>query len=510
MKKEIVLNFIFTITVSLLIFIQNRYFIKYMGIEILGMMKLFSQLLVYLNIIEMGIGSASTFALYKPLTEKNYQQISIVVNTIDNIYTKIGFFLFGLGILCIPTIPFFIEISIFSNKIYFYWILYVLNTVSTYFFIKYIILFTANQEFIFVRFIQSLSKIFFQILQIIFIIQFHSFFLYIILLILDNLSQWIFFRKHYKKKYSYIIKTKEKYEGIKNDIKNLFWHKIGGLVVSNTDLILISKFVSLQMVGIYASYQIILQALFTIINIFLGVLSPKIGKYMSEHTKNKNYSCFKKYNILFCFISIIFTWCTFILIDSFIELWIGKDFILKKVTLKLICFNLGVSLFRGNLDIFKSSAGFFDDIKAPVLESVINLIISIGLGLRIGLDGIIIGTVISNIIIILIYKPILVFERCFNKSIKDYIKIYGNYLILIVFSLLSCNFILKFIPLKNITSWLEWIRHGIIVGSMTFIVTFIIFLSNKDFRKIINTEQLKFIGDKNECNNNSSRNGNKA
>ena len=482
MKKEILLNFIFTILINLLGFVQNRYFVQYMGIETLGMMKLFSQLLAYLNIIEMGLGSASAFALYRPLAEKNYQQISIIINTIENIYNKIGILLFGLGILCIPIIPFFMEVSEFSSKIYFYWILYVLNTVSAYLFIKYIILFTANQEFLFVRTVQSISIISFKVLQIFCIIKFHSFFIYILLLILDNLIQWLFFKKHYKKKYSYIIKTKEKYEGIKNDIKNLFWHKIGGLVVFNTDLILISKFTDLKIVGIYASYQMIIQVLSTIVNIVLNVLSPKIGKYIAEHNKQETYIHYKEYNVLFCFISIIFTYSTFILMDTFVGLWLGNQFILSKFTLKLICFNIFVNLFRWNLESFKSGAGFFDDVKSPIFESIINLVVSIILGLKMGLDGVIIGTIISNIIVILIYKPILVFKRCFDKNIKDYITIYGIYLVLIILSLLSCNFILNFIPLKNISSWFDWIIQGVIVGSITFIITFVIFLSNKDFR----------------------------
>lgn len=482
MKKEIILNFIFTITINLLGFIQNKYFVQYMGIETLGMMKLFSQLLAYLNIIEMGLGSASAFALYKPLAEKNYNQISIIVNTIENIYNKIGILLLGLGILCIPIIPFFMKISNFSNIIYFYWILYVLNTVSTYLFIKYVILFTANQEFLYVRTIQSASIICFKILQVFCIIKFHSFFIYILLLIFDNLTQWLFFRKHYKKKYSYVIKVKEKYDGIKNDIKNLFWHKVGGLVVFNTDLILISKFTNLKIVGIYASYQMICQVLSTLINILLNVISPKIGKYIAEHTKQEIYIKFRKYNILFCFISIIFTYCTFVLITSFVKLWIGNEFILNDFTLKLLCFNLLVNLFRGNLETFKSGAGFFDDIKAPILESIINLTVSIILGLKLGLDGVIIGTIISNISIILIYKPILVFKRCFEKNIKDYMKIYGNYLILIIVSLLSCNFILKFVSLKNVNSWLDWMINGVIVGSIIFTIVFIIFLGNEDFR----------------------------
>ena len=165
MKKEIIINLILTILISFIGFFQNKYFIQYIGIEILGIMKLFSQFLQYLNIIEMGIGNASTFALYKPLAEKNYKQVSIILSTIKSFYNKIALMLFLLGILATPTLPFFMKLESFNNMIYIYWILYLLNTISTYLYIKYVILFTANQEFILVRYIQSFSKIIFQIFQ---------------------------------------------------------------------------------------------------------------------------------------------------------------------------------------------------------------------------------------------------------------------------------------------------------------------------------------------------------
>ena len=493
MKKEVFINFILTILSNTILFIQNKYFVQYMGMETLGMMKLFTQLLAYLNIIEMGLGSASAFALYKPLAEKDYEKTSIIVNTIENIYNKIAILLLILGFLCIPIIPFFMKVSEFSNKIYFYWILYVLNTVSTYLFIKYVILFTANQEFLYVRIIQSVSKFLFQIIQIVCIIKFYSFFIYIILLIIDNIIQWSFFKTHYKKKYSFVIKTKEKFNGIKNDIKNLFWHKIGGLVVFNTDLILISKFTDLKIVGIYASYQMVFQVLRIIMGILTNVLSPKIGKFIAQHTKRENYNYFKRIDIFYCFISIFFTYCTYSLIDNFVVIWLGKEFLLPERTLKLLCFNLLTILFRGNLGNFKEGAGFFDDIKSPILESVINLVVSIILGLKMGLDGVIIGTIISNIIVILIYKPILVFERCFDKDWKEYIKIYGNYFILTTISFWGLNFIIKPFIQKNILSWFQWTVYAIKISSISLIVITVIFLLNKEFRNLLKENiKLKF------------------
>ena len=93
MKKEIFFNLVFTFVINLLNFIQGRYFIEYLGVETLGMMKLFTQLLTYLNIVEMGLGTSSTFALYKPLANKDYKKLSIVVNTIENIYNKVAILL---------------------------------------------------------------------------------------------------------------------------------------------------------------------------------------------------------------------------------------------------------------------------------------------------------------------------------------------------------------------------------------------------------------------------------
>lgn len=485
MKKEIFLNFIFTFFTSVLAFVQNKYFIQYMGIEILGMMKLFTQILAYLSIVELGIGGASTFALYKPLAEKNYKKISIIINTMENLYIKIAIIILGLGILITPFIYFFIKTSIFSKEIYFYWILYVLNTISTYFYIKYIILFTANQEILYVKKIQFISKFLFQILQIFFIIYFHSFFIYITLLILDNIFQWINFRYHFKKKYSFIKKTKEKYIDIKKNLQYLFWHQIGYLIVYNTDLILISKFTSLEIVGLYSSYQMILQALRTLVNILTGILSPRIGKFIVLHNKKEIYSYFKILNIFYCFIATIFTYCMFVLSNSFVNIWLVKIIPFNKVTLSLICFNLWVDLFRWNLDSFKAGSGFFNDIKSPIIESIINFTISVILGIKFGLDGIIIGTIISNIVVILIYKPILVFKICFKLDLKEYIKVYINYFILVSFSFFSLNFISNLFMSKEILFWKEWLIYGIKVFIISFLIITFIFLLNKDFRNII-------------------------
>lgn len=491
MKKEFFFNLVFTISISLIGFIQNKYFVECLGIEILGILKLFNQLFQYLNIVEMGIGSASAYALYKPLAEKNIDEISKIVSTIKSIYNKIAIILFGLGLFCTPLLPFFMKVDNFNRNIYLYWLLFLINTISTYLYIKYVILFTADQQFIKVKFIQSSSKIFYQILQIIFLMRVSSLYIYIFLLLLDNLTQYIFFKIYYNKRYSYIYTTKERYLGIKSDIKNLFWHKVGGLIVFNTDLILISKLVSIETVGIYASYMMVFQILKTIINILYSVLTPKIGKYIAQNDKENIYKSFKEINIVFILLGMLLIFPTFKLINIFIKLWIGKEFILGNWTIVLMCINYYIDLVRWILEAYKTGAGFFDDIQSPILEAIINLVFSIILGIKYGLDGIIIGTIISNILVIMIYKPILVFKRCFDKGVKEYIKIYGNYLILLVISLALLNIATKPFIRTNINTWIDWVIYATTISIITGVVLFIVFLLNKEFRNVIKTYVLK-------------------
>ena len=379
----------------------------------------------------------------------------------------------------------------FNKSIYLYWILFLINTISTYLYIKYVILFTADQQFIKVKFIQSSSKIFYQILQIIFLIRISSLYIYIFLLLLDNLTQYIFFKIYYQKRYSYIYKTKERYKGLNRDIKNLFFHKIGWLIVFNTDLILISKLVSIETVGIYASYMMVFQILKTIINILYSVLTPKIGKYIAQNDKENIYKSFKEVNIVFILLGMILIFPTFKLINGFIELWIGKEFALENWTIVLMCINYYIDLVRWILEAYKTGSGFFDDIQSPIFEAVINLVFSIILGIKYGLDGIIMGTIISNILVIMIYKPILVFKRCFDKGVKEYIKIYGNYLILLMISLILLNVATKPFIRTDINTWIDWIIYATTISAITGVILFIAFMSNKDFRNVIKVYVLK-------------------
>lgn len=483
--KDFIINFFITVMIALLSFLINRYFVLYLGVYNLGIMKLFSQLLAYLNLADVGLVSASTYALYKPLSEKDYKKVSVIVSTITSLYSKIFIFILLLGFAITPIIPFFIKDKILSFNIYLYWIMYVIGSTLNYTFIKYSILLTADQKYIFLRTIQGTIKIIVSIVQIFILIKFQSFILFISIIIIENLFQFIFFKRIFKRNYPEITETKEREISIFKNLKNLFWHKLGMVIVFNTDMILLSKFISIEIVGVYASYQMIVQIIIRIIMIFLDVLKPKICKRITENSYEENYEYFKYLNVIFLYISLFFSLAFLGLANAFMVLWLNGTFILGRFTLILITINLFITAFRMILEIFKEGSGYFDDIQLPIAEALINFIFSIILVNYLGINGVIIGTVVSNVLIICIAKPILVFKNCFKKSIFEYIELYIKYVFLIFLASIFNMLIFKnLIENVKIEKWLDWIKLTTIYSFILGIGILFIFLLNKDFRKI--------------------------
>lgn len=283
--KSVYINLIITVLVGFLSFIVNKYFASYMGAEDLGLMKLFTQLIAYLSLADMGLSTASTYALYKPISENNKEKISLIISTIDSLYKKISFFIILVGLVINPIVPLFMKEKMNSNLIYLYWSMYVLNTAISYLFAKYSIIFIADQKFDYVRIIEGFSKVVSQLLQIWVLVKYHSFLGFISLLILENLIKYLFYRNHYRKDYGYIQRTDKSDKTIIKDLGNLFWHKIAEVIVFNTDYIIISRFISLSMVGIYSSYLMVVSIITMLVRVLINVLSPKIGAYIAINKK---------------------------------------------------------------------------------------------------------------------------------------------------------------------------------------------------------------------------------
>lgn len=117
-------------------FLTRTVFIKILGAEYLGVNGLFTNILTILSFAELGIGNAIVFNLYKPLAQNDKKKISSLMLLYKKAYTIIGLFVLGAGVLVTPFLDVIIKTKPnISENISLLYILFLLNTVVSYFFV---------------------------------------------------------------------------------------------------------------------------------------------------------------------------------------------------------------------------------------------------------------------------------------------------------------------------------------------------------------------------------------
>jgi Na+-driven multidrug efflux pump len=202
------------------------------------------------------------------------------------------------------------------------------------------------------------------------------------------------------------------------------------------------------LLGKYSNYLLITTYVTSFISLITGGIRGSIGNSIAKENVDKNYKLFKKLNFLYMWIVSFCTICIFALSDSFIDVVLTKndsvDLLLNRNLLILISLNFFFTTSRYMCGTFKECAGiFYADRYKSLFESIINLIVSVVLCYFIGLPGVVIGTIVSNITTSIWIEPYVLNKYYFKKSTLKYFANYVIYLILTIligmFTMFVCN-----------------------------------------------------------------------
>ena len=150
-------------------FFAQMIFIKTLGIEYLGLDGLFTNILTMFSIFELGIGNAIVYNLYKPVADKDYRKISALLNFYKKAYNIISIVIVLIGITILPFIPHIVGKITIDINIYLIYILFLVNTISSYFMIYKRNLIVANQESYIINIIHVIYIIIVNIIQLLII-----------------------------------------------------------------------------------------------------------------------------------------------------------------------------------------------------------------------------------------------------------------------------------------------------------------------------------------------------
>ena len=144
--KNSITSVISSIVSMVIGFIAQAIFIRILGAEYLGLNGLFTNIFTMLGIFELGIGSAIVYNLYKPIAENKTEEIKSLMLFYKKAYNIIAILVFGSGLLVIPFLKTIVGEITSDINIYIIYIMFLLNTASSYLMTYKRSLIYANQQ----------------------------------------------------------------------------------------------------------------------------------------------------------------------------------------------------------------------------------------------------------------------------------------------------------------------------------------------------------------------------
>ncbi|MCM1101476.1 MAG: hypothetical protein NC079_08240 [Clostridium sp.] len=410
-------------------FVNRTIFIHLLTDEYLGLNGLFSNILSFLSLAELGVGSAINYALYKPLSTGDYELVKSIMRLYRKLYRIIGCTILIIGGSLTPLLPYLIsDMPKDMPNISIYYLLYALNSGMSYFYAYKRSLIVCDQKSYITSIVNTFSKIILSVAQIVILKITHSYISYLCMAIVVTITENIFISIAANKLYPFLRDkwvqplAKSEIADIKKNVFALLFHKIGSQIVFSTDNIIISGFVGLIPVGLYSNYTLIVNAISATISRIFSAITASVGNLVLSHDKEHIEEVF--YRVLFAnfWIRSFSAISLFCLVQPFIQLWVGESYLLSQGTVLVIAINFYITGMRLTVVTFKDASGlFWPDRYKPLVECVINIALSIPLAIRYGVAGVLLGTIGSTLGVAFWVEGYVLFKHLFAKNMKTYL-----------------------------------------------------------------------------------------
>lgn len=436
-EKNIFFGYISNIIIIVMGFLQRTVFIMVLDKTLLGVNSLYTDILSVLSLAELGIGSALNYSLYKPVADNDQEKIKSYMRLYKKAYLAIAGVIAVVGVAVIPLLPYLIKDSkgITGRELILYYLIFLFNTVSTYFVAYKYSLANAQQRGYIQTNIATVTKIITVFAQIVILLVTKNFLLFLLTQSAVELVQKVFVSAYFNKLYPYLKdRDVRKLDKAEKDIvvvktKALMFHKIGDVARLSTDSIIITYFMNVDWVGVVGNYTMIITYATNFISVIFNSLISGFGNLVATESKEKQYAMFKVYRFVACWLYGFAAVGFWLLLTPLVTgIWLNESWGLGQAVLTLILVDFYFKGGRVVLVNFKIAAGVFEQDKyLSLIQGAVNLVLSI-IGIKcIGLAGVYVGTLVSGVMANLI-QPGIIYRNCFDRNAWSYFKDSAKYI----------------------------------------------------------------------------------
>jgi len=470
-------------------FVNRTVFIYTLGMAYLGVGGLFTDILTIFSLAELGIGSAITYHLYKPLAENNKEKIKSLMHFYKVCYRVIGVVILIVGLCIVPFLDYLITdtdnaIQINIEIVY---LLYLTNTVTSYLFFAYkTTLLSAAQKVYKSQLIDIAYSVVSTIIFSIVLLYYRDFIVYLVVKIGCDIIKNVIISKEIDrvfpllKEKAYQKFSKDEIKQISENIYAVFVGKISGTIFTSTDSIIISRYIGTILVGISDNYRMIIRNIISLGGIFTGALLPAVGDMAARQSRQECQKRFTNYNFLCFWIYSLIAICMAHTFNSFIIPWIGEENTFAQITVLVLVLNFWLDLILQIVYSFRAAYGLYKYGEyIQLIGAVCNIFLSIKLIPIMGITGVFFATTITNLPTFL--YPFYLFKYGFqSSSLEYYKKLLGQVGALFIAYIVS-GYCCKVIVIGG---YLEFILKGLVCVLITNLIFFFLYFKTDEFRFI--------------------------
>lgn len=422
-------------------FLVRTLFIRILGVEYTGISSLYTNILSYLNLADLGMGSVLIFELYRPMQEKDEETVSLYVSLFQKIYFGVICAVLGVGLCLLPFLQIITNSSLDRGHLIGYYLLYLADSVCSYFVVYRTTVIEADQKRYVTQTVDIATKLVMYICQSIYLILCRDFVGYLCIQVVFTILKNIILHIVATRMYPYLKRrperklSPEKVRSIFKNVRATFISKLSNVVLNQTDSIIISVFLGVVVVGYYTNYNMIIVYINSINSILYSSLEASVGNLNSEHNMEKSYLMYKRMSLAFAIFTALCTTGYLCTIQDFIDIWIGNQYIQPIGLVVAILFMLYMNLSMNAVSMYRQTMGFFREVQRvyPVM-ALLNILLSIFLVKLIGIPGIPLGTAFARLFTTFWFEGRLVFKKI-GHNFGEYLK---EQAIFASFTLASC------------------------------------------------------------------------
>ena len=412
-------------------FLNRTLFLWLLGPAYLGLNGLFGSILGVLMLAELGFGTAVVCSMYKPVADDDRELLCAYLKFYRTVYRCVGSAIFFGGLALLPFLGRLVHGSVPPDiDLRVLYVIHLVNTAASYFLFAYrgVVLGAHHRNDVITNIRTAVSVAQYVTVFLILLVT-RNYYHYVLATVAFTVVQNVLLVTASRRLFPDIEPRGELSPDLRrrvvSDVKSIFMHKIGGVVVNFADNLVISSFLGLVAVAAYGNYYYVVTSVAGLVAIIHGSLMGGFGNRIHTETKEANFATLMRVNRLEAAVAAFCAAMMFALYQPFMSLWTRGDATLVRHALTPFLMTVFFYMMQSRqiLLAFKGAAGLWrHDRWKPIISASANLALNISMVMLLPdgfkLDGVILSTILAVGLIDVPWETSVVFRNFFTGALR--------------------------------------------------------------------------------------------